>query len=265
MQRQTSAKRYIFDGAAIGVAGHIVAPYQETIEVQASSALPASGGVASNRVNGFRFKEIVSFKSAYTHVIGREAHEGVFDTLSISVVEGLNVLDVVTCDRMVARLTSTRDLTAAEPLIYPIGSRFENLRIGNRFYETLEVAPAYFCQPELASWSGLQRAVADCNERELLSTLSLAGRDGKAVALPADDKPYGLLGFCLALGPPTANNVLGTPLIFDLPQFGTVHLGEFFCYPTSRHLIMLRVSLGCPAEGELSACGAVVDGNPYPP
>src|SRR5260370_31946952 len=46
-----------------------------------------------------------------------------------STVEGLNILDVVTADRVVARLTSSHDLTDGEAHIHLVGSKFENLRI----------------------------------------------------------------------------------------------------------------------------------------
>jgi hypothetical protein len=54
----------------------------------------------------------------------------------------------------------------------PIGSRFERLRIGNTFFERLELAPDYFCRPEHACWSGLQGALENEQDRELLAPLA---------------------------------------------------------------------------------------------
>jgi hypothetical protein len=233
--------------------------------VQAASSLPASGGFGSARVDGFRYKEILSFPSAYTEVVGTEVHEGVFETLTLSVVEKFNLLDVVTCDRIVARVTGKYpgDRKEASDLppeisIVPIGSRFERLRIGNIFFERLELAPDYFCQPEHACWSGLQEALKNEQDRKLLAPLSLPGPDGNPAPLPPGGQASGVLGFCLALSEPKPGAVLGAPLRVMVPQFGTVHLGEFFCYPTSRRLIMLRADLGCPVQGMVSVCG--VDG-----
>jgi hypothetical protein len=271
VQKQTNAKRYIFQGDAIGVAGQIIHPFHDTIPVQAASALPAGGGVGSARVDGFRYKEILSFASAYTEVVGTEAHGGVFETLSLSVVEKFNLLDVVTCDRIVARITAKHpgdrkedSGLPPETSAVPIGSRFEGLRIGNTFFERLELAPDYFCRPEHACWSGLQGALENEQDRKLLAPLSLPGPDGNPAPLPLGGQASGVLGFCVALSEPKPGAELGAPLIFKVPQFGTVHLGEFFCHPYSRHLIMVRADLGCPVQGGVSVCGAVGGGESYP-
>ncbi len=270
MQKGIQSKRYIFQADAFGVAGQIVHPFHDIIPVQAASALPSEGGFGSARAEAFRYKEILSFGAAYTQVIGTEAHEGFSETLSLSVVEKFNLLDVVTCDRMVARLTSNypgerqegSDLPA-ENYIVPIGSHFEGLRIGNVYFERLEVAPEYFCRPEHASWTGLQKALASDQERNMLQPLSLRGQDGNPVPLRAGGQGANVLGFCLALTESKSAGEPGVPLRFKLPQFGTVHLGEFFCYPTARQLTMLRVDLGCPVQGSVSASGGIVRGQPY--
>ena len=73
-----------------------------------------------------------------------------------------------------------------------------------------------------------------------------------------------LLGFCIALGKSTSESELGEPLIIPVPDFGTVHLGEFFCQPTSRRLIMLRAELTGAVQGQVVVGDPIVDGEPYP-
>jgi hypothetical protein len=267
VQKQTNSKRYIFDGDAIGVSGRITQPFPDNIGIHAVSALPSTGGFGSARAEGFRYREILSFGAAYTEVVGTEPADGVFETLSMAVVEKFNLLDVVTCDRMVSRLTAKHpggsQSAPRETSIFPAGSRFENLRIGNTFFERLEVAPDFFCHPEHGCWTGLLKGLAADEKR--LTPLSLPGVDGKPVPLPRQGQTYGPLGFGIALSAPNDQAPLGAPLVFQVPQFGTVHLGEFFCYPTSRHLVMLRVELGCPIQGQVCACDSIVDGGEYPP
>jgi hypothetical protein len=271
LQKQTNSKRYLFQADAIGVSGQIVHPFHDIIPVQAASALPDDGGFCSARVDGFRHKEIFSFSSAYTQVIGTETEAGVFETVSLSVVEKFNVLDVVTCDRIVARVTARHpgqypegSNLPVETSIVPIGSRFEGLRIGHTCFESLELAPNFFSAPEHASWTGLQRALENEQDRQQLAPLALPGPDGKPAPLPRGGQQAGLLGFCIALGDPTEDAVLGAPIRFAVPQFGTVHLGEFFCYPDSRSLTMLRVDLGCPVGGGVSAAAAQGGGRSFP-
>lgn len=270
MRKQSRSKRYIFHADATGVAGQIFHPFQELIPVQAASGLPANGGFGSARVEGFRHREIVSFGSAYTEVAGRETEDGVFETLAVSVVEKFNLLDVITCDRMVGRLTGRHpgegrlgSSTPQETSILPTGSRFEGLRIGNTYFDRLEVAPAFFCQPEHAYWSGLLEAVE--RDRDQLSRLTLPADDGQPVPLPESGERPEFLGFSIALGERQQGFELGVPLRFDIPHFGIVHLGEYFCDATSRRLIMLRAELGCTVQGWVIAGDPIIDGAPYPP
>ena len=191
----------------------------------------------SVRVEGFRHKEILSFGSAYTEVVGTEPEDGVYETLALSVVEKFNLLDVVTCDRIVARLTSRFPGVAQRWLRYAAGNfrradRQPVRRAAHRqpLFERLELAPDYFCEPEQASWTGLLKAAE--NDRDGgLSVLSLPGANGDPVPLPTVEQKATLLGFCIAVRDPKPGAELGHPVRIKVPQFGTVHLGEFFAAP----------------------------------
>jgi hypothetical protein len=259
---QNNSKRYIFQADATGVAGRIVHPFKDVIRIQAASALPCDGGVGWSRVDDFRHKDILSFRSAYTEVSGAEIEDGVFETVARSEVVKFNLLDVVTCDRIVGKLTGRHPGGLKEPaenFIVPTGSVFEGLRIGDDFFDKLEVAPKYFCTPEYSCWSGLLAAVQDQDKRRQLEPLSLRAPNGDPVPLPLPGGRIDVLGFCIAL------DTLGAPLHFDVPHFGTVHLGEFFCHSDTRRLIMLRAELNGKVQGQVVVGDPIVNGAPYPP
>src|SRR5713226_4104099 len=114
------------------LSGRFTRPIQHVIEVQAATSLPSIGGVGSARVENFRFNEQVSFKAGYSHVSGSEKEQDskiIHTTLATATVEGLNILDIVTADRIVARISSNY-ISGDEPQILVLGSVFENLRIG---------------------------------------------------------------------------------------------------------------------------------------
>ena len=102
--------RFLYHAEAIGATGHITLPFNETMEIQASTALPLNGGHGTTRVENFRHRNIFSFRHAESHVVGSYSEKDkAWGTLSAVTVEGLNILDVVTCDRLVARLAHGDD------------------------------------------------------------------------------------------------------------------------------------------------------------
>ena len=72
-----------------------------------------------------------------------------------------------------------------------------------------------------------------------------------------------MLGFSIALEQPEEDG-LGSPLIFPLPGGGTVTLGEYYCKPESRRLIMLRVELNGEVQGSVVVGDPLVGSDPYP-
>ncbi len=134
MSKSSRARRFFHSGSALAVGGFLVDPDPETIASQVSSTLPPQGGYGAHRSDGFQFREIVSFESASTEVIGNyDEKTGTHNTLSTSIVKGLNVLGVVTADAVVARLASSHNGKHLKFNI--IGSHFVNLRVGGRLIE----------------------------------------------------------------------------------------------------------------------------------
>lgn len=134
----TVHRRFHYRASAHALSGELTRPVQRVIEVQAGISLPSTGGVGSSHVENFRVDEVVSFRRGYSHVSGSEKKENrktIHTTHATATLEGLNILDVVTADRIVARLSSSfeepspneRKLTEGKVLL--IGSKFENLRI----------------------------------------------------------------------------------------------------------------------------------------
>ena len=122
------------DASAAAFGGYLTRPFRQPLTTQASSVLAPVGGYASARVENFRFEEIVSFDAGYSQVMGTQRQEGdktVYETLATAVVEGLNILDMITADRVVSRLVSTYipGESGDEPPYSPIGSYFLNLRV----------------------------------------------------------------------------------------------------------------------------------------
>src|SRR5690348_12281810 len=122
--------KFLYHAEAVAASGTITLPVHESIEIQASIALPPHGGHGTSRSENFRHRNLVSFHHAESHVVGsRSELDQAHGSLSSVVIEGLNVMNVVTCDRLVMRLTTKHPDQGGEPTFMLHGSHFDNLRI----------------------------------------------------------------------------------------------------------------------------------------
>ena len=126
-----NGKIHHYNADARVIEGILDLPLRQEIRPQAHVLLPEEGGYLSNRVENFRVEEVVSIRSGYAQVAGnRDPKPGHgFATLTTVVVEGLNVLEVLTADRVVGQIIADHPLEGNVPSISFLGTRFENLRI----------------------------------------------------------------------------------------------------------------------------------------
>jgi len=259
MQDQIRNKRYLRQASAIAASGRVTRPFCEIIPTHAAVTLPLDGGYNSTRAECFRYKEILSIASAHSQVAGSDyGPDGPFDTLAMTVIEGLNILDVVTCDRIVARISSkfpSKDKagkTTDEPEFTTVGSRFERLRVGKYFFDHLDLGVGFVC--DCTTWTSMQRGFQGENKDALLKA---------ALSAPKGKEMPRLVGFSLA-NPGKSSNITEIQAGIHVPQFGTVYLGEYFVSQYARSLVMLRVDMGCPVGGRVTSGSASTAGEPFP-
>jgi hypothetical protein len=143
--------------------GELKQPIQQPIEPFGLVVLENTRreSLITQSVGETNIEGLISFKRGHTRVAGTHVkqktdlfgrdHAG-WVTLSTAAVEGYNVVDVVTADRVVAQLTTEHPPTKDPkrpighvPWVNFIGTRFENLRIGGYPVEVeLDLA---FCGP----------------------------------------------------------------------------------------------------------------------
>src|SRR6185369_2784617 len=91
------------DASAFG--GQLEQPFERIIPAQAPLTLSPDGGYSSARIDYFAVEGLFSFKSAYTQVAGivSKKRPG-WTTLATSVIEDINICEVMTADRIVAQI-----------------------------------------------------------------------------------------------------------------------------------------------------------------
>ncbi len=129
----TSEVSHTYHAKAEVLSGHLRLPLEREIQPQAPVLLNTKrDGYFFQRAERYSLEGLVAFKSGYTHVSGnRSLKNHGWVTLATSVLEGLNVLDVITADRMVAQLSTEHPVENGHvPYVTFLGTQFENLRIG---------------------------------------------------------------------------------------------------------------------------------------
>src|SRR5438270_49307 len=128
---------HYFHAEAHALKGNLDRPFDQDIKPQSFVKLEKSEeekekpDYLSQHSKNYQMEGIISFSAAHTQVSGHNSkkHTGASVTLATSVVEDLNVLNVVTADRVVAQISTIHFPGVEAPEVTFLGTHFENLRI----------------------------------------------------------------------------------------------------------------------------------------
>lgn len=268
-------KIYLYNAHGYGLGGRIERPFQHLIDVQAMGSLPQSGGHGVARVENFNVKDIVSFHAAYTEVSGSQnPKNGNYTTLVSATVEGLNVHNIVTADRVVARISSSHPADGGEPTITPVGSQFDNLRIAgcpvqvdldNHLFDRLGTFTAFKneyeqnpqarqAMQERFLWGQPKSDVPDFLRERYNWFTGDVFRESKGIVLCTLVKD-------IKFNCPEVRRY-GNVLV--VPHFGKIYLAEFMVKSNEREVTMLRLDMGSATTASVSGPGAGGNGSTYP-
>ncbi|MBB5318178.1 choice-of-anchor P family protein [Tunturibacter empetritectus] len=279
-----SGKVFLFNAHGFAIGGRITQPYQAELGSHAATSLPVVGGAASAEAGSYNLNNLISYRSARTHISGIKGEDGSHNTSVSCVVEGLNILDVVTADAVIGRLSSSHN-GVDEPEIIPLGSSFVNLKIAGQPVE-VELDNDLFARQKTYSTlldhyqhqSSSSKAKATKNAPAKVRYMwngvdsDIPAKLDKGMLAPAGtgwEHSHGVLHSSLVKSVRTAKSTgslqeLPYGYAIHIPHFGSVYLAELFCSGDTKRLTMLRVELGSPVVGSLAVSGPVTNGNWYP-
>jgi hypothetical protein len=256
MHRESNQPVFHYNAHGHALSGHISRPLDHLIEVQAPTSLPTTGGHGTSQVDNFGFQKFVSFKSGSSYASGsHDKEENSFTTLVTATVEGLNILDVVTADRVVARISCHHVVPDDEAHITVLGSHFENLRIAGC---PADVELDHELFQKLDTFQSVRKELEINGDfRKMAEDSFQTGQTRKS------PNSHGSVHCSLVKGMTTkCPGVKRRGHIFEVPQFGNVYVAEVIVEHSRRTVTMLRVELGCPVGGSIIA--AQVQGNGWP-
>jgi subtilisin family serine protease len=224
-------REFRYHACGFGVAGEFWSPLATRLSDGPSVALPSIGGHVHTRIDGVNVSGLLKTGPISCHASGtNDPQKKTLSVLLSLTVEALNVCDVVTADRIVARLLLKQADHEDQPHVVPIGSFFSNLRIAG---EPVGVGLNMMLLTEHNTFDTLSRISSNLGVKSLLL--------GDSVVLSLVDKVQcGLPGIAVSRHG------------IRIPDFGDMRLAELLAAPTSRTLTMLHFSLHGRVKGELS-------------
>lgn len=234
--------RFFYHAQALAVAGHLRKPMEYSLDPTAACVLPSLGGQVRSRAESFSLRHpatddlLVAFSSAETFLQGVQSGPGLYRTELRAGVRGLNVLNLLRADEVLAVMVLTYDRSGHSLTVDTTGSRLAGLRLAG---QPLEISLDHALSREAADYAAFRNRHPELLEGRGVTRHSLARH------------PW------LKFEPGEAGYL-------DRADFGRIYFCEWAAAPYRQGLTMLRLRLGSPAEGELEIGAIEADGNDYP-
>ncbi len=258
-------RTFHFNACAHGFSAIFTRPFHHNINTIAPAALPITGGHSASRQENFRFEQFISLKAAHSHVSGgHQDDDDSNNTLSTAVLEGLNMFDILTADRIVSRLYSKHLPNADEGKITWVGSTFDNLKIaGCPVHIELNTELFHNRKDPDLDLDTYAKAKAAFDTGSDFSKICV---DPLQPGVPLTSKNLRGAILCSIVKKIEVNHpgvsVKGHSI--KVAGFGTVYLGELLIKHAEKTLTMLRFELGSTTSGSGSGGGTRSNGTHYP-
>lgn len=290
--RSPASRHLYFQADASALGGSIEQPFSKLIPSPVAASLPPAGGLSVATSGKFDFEGIVSFTAAHTRVSGREHRvDGPWSTLITATVEGLNILEVITAERVVAQL-SIQYPQQGPPCLSLAGSHFQDLRIGG--------FPAFpRLNPRLLRLDSPREVLDPCLHFDILKETGREQTGRLLGSIPqgsdadwlferygwtdpsserSSDPARGTspergqsmerdgIALCSLVDGVDAA-IPGTSFghVIEIADFGRIFLGELIATRRSFQLSMIRAELGCNTKGTLTVPSGGGQGTLVPP
>jgi hypothetical protein len=279
---KTNGRWHNYHAEASVLEGHLRLPLEQEIKPQAYAKLPEQGGYFSQNLENYNLGKAISFRSAHTQVAGNldpKLDKG-WATLVTTVIEDLNVLEVLTADRVVGQIAVEHPLVGYVPSIYFLGTRFENLRIAGHpvkldlNLDILGARPSSdtsYAQDEGVKAGVLKQYKNILAQKDLPPELhqrynqlsSTLGSPAEIECSLVNQADGAYPGHCFGH-------------VIKVPGFGTITLAKVRLHhehfkpgtgvpeKTTVHLTMVDMKLGCSIEGNPQAAALSINGQSVP-
>jgi len=259
-------RRVIFGANASGVAAHIRRPENKILKVQAASSLPVTGGLSESKAGPGGLEDYLQYQSAETSAHGDYIDEKAAEAMTRGKVpfDAVQAKSTVTAKvrglhvgrRLMIRIADAGMVAyspmdgAKQPAIHLSGNRLEGVRIDNSALR-ITLNESIFC--EYDTLEKLSNAFPKFSDPHAGMFVNPNGSE-RCKALPISN---GMVACTIVEkmeweGRPHPEATIDGNLLI-VPEFGKVYFGGMLLSENSRRLTMVRIQLGSPEGGEISA------------
>ena len=279
MSEKNGQRYHLYHAEATTLEGELHLPFEQKVCSHTSSKLNKNGGYVTQHADRFHLGGVITFRSSYTHVGGNRdsKRDHGWNTITTAVIEGLNVMEVVTADRVVAQISTDHPLEGYVPTVTFLGTRFENLRIAGNPIEIdfdpdiLGSRPAN--DAAYSTDAGLIQRVSRQHQHIRTQPNLPAELATRYNQVPSANREF--------IECSLVNQVKGSfpgrsfGHILHVPNFGKIHLASLrvdhsdfnekgISKRTTISLTMLCLEMGCIGGGTISLGGGKTNGSTQP-
>ena len=258
---------YHADASALG--GVVNHPIARTISTPGAISLAPAGGFNSSRVERFDADGMISFESAQVSVSGIEHGDGGgWRSVATAIIEGLNIFEVVTADRVVAQVSVLHPPDDAPAETSFNGSQFVNLRINGDSVKPVVDRRVLTGRPPEGGNVAVRNGVPFSELLWVAGEQFVAWQEsgveklGPRFAMSGPEADLGRKGSALCSlvrGVEVEAPARAYCHVINVPDFGNIFLGEMLVSRFSVQLTMLRAEMGSMGGGDVT--GGTVSSN----
>jgi hypothetical protein len=280
------------------LSGHLQRPIEQRIEPQSLVALEREGGHLTRFAKQASIEGLISYVHGEARVSGaRSLKDNGWVTLSTSILEGLNVFEIITMDRVVSQVSTHHPYeNGHEPRVTFLGTQFQNFQVGGfapiltlslgicgdrptgnqSYFQSAKFLAKVKEQTEnIAGASGLPKELKDQYDKKLAYIKQLISTADQAASGQAAGKhePF-TCSVVQSIGKIPLPGVQTFGNLIVIQDFGTVALGEIEVGETLSEkskkpcvyfeLTAVKMQLGCVGHGTVAAGVVTSNGNTEP-
>lgn len=277
---QLSPRHHHYHAEASTLEGELHLPFVQKVCSHTASRLNENGGYVTQHADRFHLGGVINFRSSYTHVGGNRDSkpDHGWNTITTAAIEGLNVMEVVTADRVVAQISTDHPLEGYVPRVTFLGTRIENLRIAGC---PVEIDFDHAIVGDKPAKDAAYTTNSDLIQRVTRQYKNISGQRNLPAQLSTryNQLPSASKRECIECS--LVNQVKGSfpgrsfGHVLYVPDFGYIHLATLriehsdftkagIPKQTLIHLTMLRLEMGCIGGGTIGLGSGKTNGTSVP-